>query len=379
VVDFNYTVPINADGQVSVLIPVELLWTEDYSFLGKEIENVTPEWRNLNAVWGNKSLLRLKPHSDLYRALLGGEDTASNYTKWYHDIFSLRQLSPPFSPDSLLSSRAESAFFFADEIERNGLTSPILQIKAKYDNARNVFVIDDGHHRATYMRMRGFRRIPAIISYEDWKSWLNMPYGYHVNEVIERQRRNLIYTPVLTPMIHAMRVVRDNQYQSRLDHLMAFLGDRLLTGKLLDIGSNTGFFSFHFLREGMAVTGCELDEDHFKMARSLGDLYRLPHRFILGPAEDFLEQEPDFNGCLLLTVLYHLVTKQQHKRLLQLIDQGVSEYIIWESGGDPEMEKDLIISSTKFRNYSRIAITHATGKTREFGIFYVDGWLTRQD
>jgi SAM-dependent methyltransferase len=377
VIDFNYTVPVNADGKVSVLIPVELLWTEDYIFLGKNIENSTPEWHDLNALWAAKSLLRLKPHSDLYSALMDGQRSAASYTRWYQDIFAFRQMPCPFEPGPLLDVRAASAAFFAEEIERRGLNSPAMQITTKYNADRNVFIIDDGHHRATYMRMRGFRRIPALISYEDWKSWLNLPYGYHVNQVIAQQRRELIHTPVLTPMIHPMRVVRDNQYRSRLDHLMAFLGDRVLSGKLLDIGSNTGFFSFHFLREGMAVTGCELDEDHHSIANSLGDLYRLPHRFILGPAQDFLEQETDFTGCLLLTVLYHLIKNEQHKRLLKLIDQGVSDFIIWESGDDPQMEKELITSSTKFRNYSRISMTQATGKTREFGVFYIDGWLER--
>lgn len=205
-IDFNYTVPVNADGKVSALIPVELLWTEDYVFLGKNIENLTPEWRDLNAMWGGKSLLRLRPHSDLYAALLDGQSSAASYTKWYQDIFALRNLPCPFEPGQLLDLRAASASFFADEIERLGLNSPAMQITAKYNADRNVFVIDDGHHRATYMRMRGFRRIPALISYEDWKSWLNLPYGYHVNEVIARQQREIIYAPVLTPMIHPMRV-----------------------------------------------------------------------------------------------------------------------------------------------------------------------------
>lgn len=158
---------------------------------------------------------------------------------------------------------------------------------------------------------------------------------------------------------------------------MAFLGDRMLSGRLLDIGSNTGFFSFHFLREGVDVTGCELDENHHELANSLGDLYRLPHRFIHGRAEDLLEQETDFTGCLLLTVLYHLINAGQHTRLLKLIDRRVSDFMIWESGDKPEMEKELITSSTKFNNYSLISITQATGKTREFGVFYIDGWLDR--
>lgn len=372
--DYNYTAPINADGYVSALIPIELLWTEDYKFLAKKIENETPEWRVINAAWGNKSLLRLKPHTSLYASLSGDGMNATMYLDWYRSIFSSRGLAPPFSDDALLDNRMNSTAFFESEIERWGAASRSLQISAKYDESRNVFIIDDGHHRATYLRMRGFRRIPALISYEDWRSWLNMPYGYHVNQLIAEQSRSLIYTPVLTPMIHPMKVVRDNQFRSRLDHLMNFLGPQLLHGKLLDIGSNTGFFSFHFLREGMDVVGCELGKEHYNLACRLGDLYRLPHKFFQGRAEDLIERETGFTGCLLLTVLYHLIQNGEHERLLNLINEAVSDFIIWESGNYPEEEKRLIISLTKFKKYTKLATTFATGKTRELGIFSVHDW-----
>lgn len=383
--DFS-SLRVNADGQVSVLLPMELIWSEDYKFLGKAIPNETERWRAGNAKWGNKSIMRLRPHLDLFDFLATGRGSSKPYTDWYRDdVFLSRGIEPPFDEWQLLEYRFNSIKTFAEEIERNGLDSDLLRVTAKFDARRNVFVIDDGHHRCTYLLRRGFRRVPALISFEDFISWRNASATDRVNEEIRSQGRGPIYTPVFLPTVHPMPVVRDCEHTTRLDHLLHYLGERLLTGSLLDIGSNTGFFSFHFLREGMEVVGCEPHRDHIELARRIGDAYRLPHNFTQQTVEEILKSGATFNGCIFLTVFYHLIAGSDYRELLRLLDAGVSDYVIWESGADPSFEKVWIQTRTKFSNYQKIATTYATGKVREMGIFWRDGWsidelpLTRPD
>lgn len=374
-IDHNTVFRGNADGQVCVMLPVELVWSEDYKFLGKQIPNETERWREGNAKWGNKSIMRLRPHIDLFDFLSTGNASPKPYADWYRDdVFLSRGIEPPFDEAQLLEYRFNTTKVFSEAVERDGLESDLLRVNAKFDMTRNVFVVDDGHHRCIYLLSRGFRRIPALISFEDLAAWNNADATARVNEEITAQGRGPIYTPVLLPTVQPMPVVRDWTYRTRLDHLLYFLGERLLPGSLLDIGSNTGFFSFHFLREGMEVVGCEPHRDHIELARRIGDAYRLPHSFTPKPVQELLKGDVAFNGCLFLTVLYHLMAGPDYREVLKLLDARVSDYLIWESGEDPNFEKIWIQTRTKFVNYQKIATTYATGKTREMGIFWRDGW-----
>ena len=44
-IDNAYKYLVDADGRAAALIPIELLWTEDYRFLGKTVENETDRWK----------------------------------------------------------------------------------------------------------------------------------------------------------------------------------------------------------------------------------------------------------------------------------------------------------------------------------------------
>lgn len=378
-VDNSYNYSVNADGKASALIPVELLWTEDHLFFDKKIENETDAWRVNNKKWASKSILRLRPHIDLFGFLAIGLPTyPSEYLRWYEEIFASRGMTPPMNESALLQHRLESYRIFSNELCRHGIDSPALQIRAKFDSSRNVFIIEDGHHRACFLHSRGFRCIPVQIPYGDLQEWLNLPYLYHVEQTIRSQDRRVNYTPILNPMAGALRVERDFAYKSRLDHILYFFGAKDFSGSILDVGSNTGFYSFHFSREGMQVVGCEPDPNHYDLSLSLSNLYRLNATFTRLPAADYLMTGQIFDGALLLTVLYHLINRNEHNEFLDLLNSKISDYIIWESGGDPELEKNLILNKTKFSEYAFIANTYATGKARELGVFSRKGWLISQ-
>jgi SAM-dependent methyltransferase len=197
---------------------------------------------------------------------------------------------------------------------------------------------------------------------------------WNVGEQIKSQARNLVYSPILNPMVIGPRPVRDFYYKSRLDHLLRFFGSTPFPKEIIDIGCNTGFFSFHLAREGSSVVGCDTDPQHIALALSLSGLYRLSPEFVHAAAEELLESAREYDAAILLTVLYHMIAAGTHERLLSLINARVRDFIIWESGDDPQKEIGAISGSTKFVNYLRIAYTYGTGKSRELGIFYREGW-----
>jgi hypothetical protein len=351
------------------MAPIELLRSEDYIFLGKEILNKTDTWVSFNRSFKRKPLNLLRPHIELFGFLSDSRPRSpSNYLNFYRDVFETRGMAVPMQAWEVLEYRNNSNQLFA-EATLNGTTiNELMRIRCKFDAERNVFIIDDGHHRACFMYMHGFRQIPISITVEDLNSWLNLPYAFHVTNEIKRQNRSLIYTPILNPMLNSIPVVRENCYKSRLDYIVEALPD-VASKRILDIGSNTGYFSFHFAREGADVVGCEPDNSHFNLAVALSHVYRLRPDFINSTAESYLKLGHKFDGAIILSVLYHIINKGEHLEFLKLIDSQVTEFFVWESGDRPEDEKKIIFEHTNFGQYKLLATTYATGKVRELGLF----------
>ena len=93
--------------------------------------------------------------------------------------------------------------------------------------------------------------------------------------------------------------------------------------------------------------------------------------YIYGKFED-ININDKFDIALLMTVLYwYLDSPDILKVFFERINTMISEMIIWESGDKPELEKDLIVKNTKFKNYRKLPFTVGTGKLREFGIFTI--------
>ncbi|WP_244815399.1 hypothetical protein [Caballeronia sp. Lep1P3] len=52
----------------------------------------------------------------------------------------------------------------------------------------------------------------------------------------------------------------------------------------------------------------------------------------------------------------------------------VEDFVIWESGSNPEEEKEVVRRFTRFTHYRKIADTYGTGRARELGIFSTDAF-----
>ena len=166
---------------------------------------------------------------------------------------------------------------------------------------------------------------------------------------------------------------RENYVKSRLHHILEYLGSSRVRGKrVLDIGACLGYFGQMFARMGAEVTMVEHDVVHYELLIELNKLLHVKCRTVLQPFEDY-ESEIKFDIAIMLTVFYPYMDDDALKiKFLNKVEKYVKHILIWESGDNPEFEKEQIMRHTKFRVFKHLCFTYATGKFREMGIFFAD-------
>jgi SAM-dependent methyltransferase len=244
-----------------------------------------------------------------------------------------------------------------------------LAVSVEY-NPRGYFNVRDGHHRTAFLLCRGARRIPVRMTLADRMAWAPQRKQEAVIAELERFPERLLYTPILAPLGYRRVSERDVSYPTRLDHVLRWLGSTRLVGKrLLDVGSNIGYFAQHFAREGAIVTAIEPDPEHVRLAELLSELSGVRYELRRGRFED-CELEPHDVG-LMLSVFYHFARNTAlRERFLSRVRTTIRETLFWESGDDPETEKRWLIEGTHLKQYEKLADTYGTGKVRELGVFW---------
>ncbi len=301
--------------KVHVQVPIEMVFTEDYQETGGVVENWTQAWFQHNRRWSNLPIGRLWPHQQLYRFFRGsGSDDAAGYLAWYRNIFDLRGMKIPRAEVDVLEDRFKLFQKWDRVLWMGGPEDPEFVLDASFNAERGAFMLKDGHHRSAFLRVSGVRRLLLRVTREEREVWLNRAGVQHVKDVLTGQSRVEFYTPIQHPDFYAIEALREGSYRSRLDNILEFLGPYRFSGRLLDIGSNTGYFSHQFAREGAEVVGFEPDRKHFVLANALSRLYRSSARFENKPFEDANPNET-FSGSFLLTVLYHLLAQDKHRPL----------------------------------------------------------------
>lgn len=169
----------------------------------------------------------------------------------------------------------------------------------------------------------------------------------------------------------------------RLDRIRRLLGPLGEGLNCCDIGCNMGWMSHHLQRQGFSVTGIDYDEKHLAVAWALNETYGLDVQFHNCFFTVF-EPDHEFDVTLALTVLYHMFFRQDEQAIppsvrmdphavVSKIDSMTKHALIWESGDDPEREKDIILSHSKLTCYLSLGPTKGTGKRRELGVFLRPG------
>jgi 2-polyprenyl-3-methyl-5-hydroxy-6-metoxy-1,4-benzoquinol methylase len=243
-------------------------------------------------------------------------------------------------------------------------------ITVKYMKENGAFNVIDGLHRATFLYTKGVRHVYAMMSLEDYNAYTNKAKIAPLIKLLSDFKANDVYTAILHPTFYNYSTLRDTVFPTRIEMAFKALRGYDLRGKkLIDIGSNIGYNARMFAREGLEVTAVEMDNHIYQLAKAISDLENTKVNYVNGKFED-IEASESYNIALLMTVLYwYLETPDILEAFFERLNHMVSDMIIWESGDQPEIEKELILSRTKFKKYRKLSLTVGTGKLREFGIF----------
>ncbi|SEK18619.1 hypothetical protein SAMN04488688_10171 [Paenibacillus sp. cl141a] len=358
-------------GYVNVDVPIELLFTDLVTEERKrDIPNYTDSWYEHHKLSADMPIMRFDSHKSLYRYFMNELASPSAYLDWYKKIFLTRGIDPPLQDEEVLAFRKNQYHIMKVDLSSNSAFFHQDPPLVKFNRAGGYFNLRDGHHRSTFLYCQGKRSMKVKMSSEDYMDWMNIEGLSEVADSFQRYQRSLIYTPILHPSYLHLKSERDQTYPTRLDVIMDFLGSRSLLGaKVIDIGCNIGYYARHFAREGAHVTGLEPLAEHYDLALRLNRLERvnfdlLPDRF---ESSSRLQQ---YEIGLLLTVFYHHMGDPYIRNaFLRKINQCITDMLFWESGGEPETEKSILLQNTHFTRYVKLAATSGTGKVRELGVF----------
>ncbi len=217
-----------------------------------------------------------QPLPDEYFRLLAGEPTDTRAREQL-----TRELRRQLSPLARLVSRAQPTI---DRIDRDRL------------------VLADGHLQCAVAKARGKTWIKARMDDATAAAWDARPRAA-LDAVLGAQGRTATYTPIMHADYRKLKVSRSGT--RRLDLMRQFLGPVHRRLSVLDIGCNTGYYAFHFYRQGFDAAGIDIDEEHLAVARALSELYSAPIPLELGRMQDFTPGKP-FDVCLGLSVFWHI-------------------------------------------------------------------------
>jgi hypothetical protein len=191
--------------------------------------------------------------------------------------------------------------------------------------------------------------------------------------VCAQQNRTQIYTPIMHSAYRKYQYSRRGHM--RLDMIRRYLGPNVADMSLLDIGCNCGYYIFHFRRQGMKVTGIDIDREHLAIAEAQATMYHLDVDLQNVSMQDLHVDKP-FDVVLAMSVFWHILgwgkmsAALSESELATKLNMIVGKYLFWESGPDPEREIELIRKNTDLTMFEQLGTTSATGiDNRIFGVF----------
>lgn len=197
-----------------------------------------------------------------------------------------------------------------------------------------------------------------------------------LQEIVRRSNRTGFYKPVYLEAFRKAKISRPKPV--RLDRFRRLLGPigKGLTG--LDIGCNIAFMTHHMERQGFSMTAIDFDKHHLEVARCLTSTYGLSTS-LLETQFDLFEPSEGYDVVFALTVLYHIFFRQgkvEPKDAAQKVGNLTKSVLFWESGDQPEKEKELLLKYGGFDCYKTLGPTTGTGLDRELGFFCKDTELS---
>jgi hypothetical protein len=331
-------------------VPIDILFSETHPLSVDE--------RDSSFQWSDVPLVNLVPHMQATRYIVTKTGSIQPYINYLVN-----------TGQSIDLQRVEN------ELRRKltGITRYFdsdLPVVARHE--RDRLILDSGNLRCCEAKVRSKEWISVRMPLDVAKTWDTRSTA-ELEAVLRKQGRNQFYTPVLHENYRKAKVSRKGV--RRLDMIREFIGPTHKQLSVLDIGCNTGFYSFHLFRQGFKVTAIDVDEGHFEVAQALQQMYGTNVEFKLTPMQE-LGVTNRFDIALGMSVFWHLLGWGAYpqsitpKQLGNTLDRLVEHALFWEGGKRCADEIAIIKKHSGLSHYTHLGTTHATGiENREFGVF----------
>jgi SAM-dependent methyltransferase len=238
---------------------------------------------------------------------------------------------------------------------------------------RDRLLVTEGVDICYVSKALGRTWVRVKMSREAARSWDGRSTA-RLDSVVRTSMRRRFYNPIFHERYKAAEVSRPES--TRLDRMNLLLGGGQEGLRGLDIGCNMGHTSYHLERLGFRMTGVDFDREHLEIATSLKETYGLNPTFIESNFGEFSE-EVQYDVVVAQTILYHLFFRQPELDaawVAKKVGSLTGGALIWESGDQPEREKEIVLKHSGLTQYLYLGKTQGTGiNTREFGCFLRDG------
>ena len=240
-------------------VPLDIIFSQQ-----PLVESTHPYHAEL-AEWEDVPIVTLRPCMSAVRSIKDSIDTLDDYVE-----FSTKMAAPGTIDRPPLETELRRAL---SPVRR--LIRPSLPVVARLE--RDRLVLQSGNLECCLAKHNRHNWLDVLMPGQVAQQWDARPTR-DLDEVIATQGRNSFYTPIMHPTYRRWKVSRMGT--KRLDLIRTFLGPTHKKLRLLDIGCNTGYYTFHFYRQGLDVCGIDLDPDHLAVAESQRSMYSA---LVIGP------------------------------------------------------------------------------------------------
>lgn len=240
-------------------------------------------------------------------------------------------------------------------------------------NTKGYFNLIDGHHRLAFFCIKGFSRIPAEISSEDYKEWINEEKLSPCISAARQGNFPVSCTPIEHPNFYYYPTAQDMGGTTRLQKICSYLVQNCIdikNKKILDLGCHFSNLSRFFHRMGAEVTAIESEENFHLFAQHLNQLLYCNTINLYCEKIESFNSSISFDIVIMLGGLGFIPGTETSEVILKQIDKLTGSILIWESGKKAAYEKQLILKSTSFSKYERLGFTVNNGSLSELGVFY---------
>lgn len=344
-----------ASKTVKRYVPVDLLFSQD------NITSVDGLYSGDLSIWQDVPVVNLQPYLAGLRAVCFGQGTIDDYLEFERKRSHPRDVKP---------SRIESAIRRQSSFWQR-IFPRQLPVISRLE--RDRLILDDGNLAACLAKLRNLEWIDVLMPEEVAFKWDSRSTDEIDRAIASQPQRKGFYTPIMHEKYRRARVARGGA--ARLDLIRSFLGPVHRRLSLLDVGCNTGFYTYHFYRQGFEAVGIDMSESHLAIARAQRSTYSADVRFEHCNFRD-IEMDRQYDIVLGLTVFGHILgwakmsPSMTPQELGQKLEAVVGHALIWEGARQGDREKEVIQRYSGLAHYTKLGTTSGTGVAlREFGVF----------